>query len=504
MISETDQNTGLLRRFDLLIMLSAVVTLFVALGTEAWWTLNGATTSSLFSIQVSPFYLRINAIGLPSTVPLAVSLGSLTRTLLLLGFVALFAASLRPTAWWRNLALYFGFASLAELYLSFILMYYWAETTFVNAYGVVPPFYGTTSLQANILGLNLSYYPTPLVTAAFGVPYYLGFISIGLVMGRTILKALHDRAFQVLASLLPGGGVRDIYLSPPYRRVWFSSEDRGFNPLAGDPERTNDDELLVSFQKLYDAVEPGGSLSVTLPALATTLEERLERLMPQTGFVAVTSAKPNSAQNSQMELRFRKPVVEKQPSVETETALEPVPEPVVPTLSATEQPATQELPVETVSLPVLEVAEAPAWVPTRMTRLERSILKAAIMTITEKREPVPYRELLNQVYMDLVDRKVEFDSARQIETTLLDHNGKELLLVEEADETRSRVVKKWWLGDQKIGPDRNRGLQALDRVKEARPNMASLRGIFRTSRRPRYKPITEGDDEDSSAEPSEN
>src|SRR5437667_10361465 len=96
MTVQPDLNTGLLKRFDLLIMLSAIVTLFIALGTEPWWTLNGATTNSLFSIQVSPFYLHIDAIGLPTTVPSAVGLGSLTRTLLLLGFVSLFVATLRP------------------------------------------------------------------------------------------------------------------------------------------------------------------------------------------------------------------------------------------------------------------------------------------------------------------------------------------------------------------------------------------------------------------------
>src|SRR5207247_8811092 len=54
-------NTGLLKRFDLLIMLSAIVTLFVALGTEPWWTLNGSTTNSLFSIQVDRKSTRLNS-----------------------------------------------------------------------------------------------------------------------------------------------------------------------------------------------------------------------------------------------------------------------------------------------------------------------------------------------------------------------------------------------------------------------------------------------------------
>src|SRR5438093_7796376 len=304
MTIQPDLNTGLLRRFDLLIMLSAIVTLFVALGTEAWWTLNGATTNSLFSIQVSPFYLHIDAIGLPSTVPLAVGLGSLTRTLLLLGFVSLFVASLRPTAWWRNLAVYFGFASLAELYLSFVLMYYWAETAFVNAYGVVPPYYGTTSLQANIVGLDLSYYTTPLVSATFFLPYYLGFISIGLVTGRTIIKAFHDRSFQVLAALLPSGRVHDIYLTPPYQHVWFYTRDRGYNPLAENPERINDAETLFPFRKLYETVEPGGGRFIILAVWSTTLEARPEKLIPKSRSIAEPELNNAHCKNPTTHLNF--------------------------------------------------------------------------------------------------------------------------------------------------------------------------------------------------------
>src|SRR6266705_1852197 len=145
----------------------SLVALFVALGNEPWWTLRGASTSNLLSIQVSPFYLHINALGLPSTLPTANSLGSFTRVLLILGSLALLAASLHPTAWWRNLAVYLGLSSLAELYFSFVMIYYWAETAIVQAYGVVPPYDGTASLQANILGLDFKYYASPLVTASF-------------------------------------------------------------------------------------------------------------------------------------------------------------------------------------------------------------------------------------------------------------------------------------------------------------------------------------------------
>src|SRR6266568_4054001 len=255
MSAGANEKLGFLRQVDLLVLFGALVALFVALGSEPWWTLTGTATNSLLSVQVSPFYLHINALGLPSTVSAANNLGSFTRVLLILGSLALFAASIQPTSWWRNLAVYFGLSSLVELYLSFVLIYYWA----------------------------------PLVTASFYFPYYLGFVSLGLVVGRSLIKIIHQRAYQVLTALLPGGRIHDVYLSPPFQHVWFSSNDKEFNPLGKDPQVLNDDELLVSFQKLFDTVEPGGSLSIILPDWATTLGDRIEKLMPITGFEVESS-----------------------------------------------------------------------------------------------------------------------------------------------------------------------------------------------------------------------
>src|SRR6266699_2380886 len=268
MSAGANEKLGFLRQVDILVMFGALVALFVALGSEPWWTLTGTATSSLLSVQVSPFYLHINALGLPPTVSAANNLGSFTRVLLILGSLALFAASIQPTSWWRNLAVYFGLSSLVELYLSFVMIYYWAETAIVQAYGVVPPYDGTASLQANILGLDFKYYASPLVTASFYFPYYLAFVGLAMVVGRSLITVIQDRALQVLGALLPGGHVHDVYLTPPYQHVWFSSNDREYNPLGKDPKMLNDDELLVSFKKLYDTVEPGGSLSIILPEWA--------------------------------------------------------------------------------------------------------------------------------------------------------------------------------------------------------------------------------------------
>src|SRR5207247_1173473 len=143
---------------------------------------------------------------------------------------------------------------LAARHVSFLTSYSGAETAIVHAYGLVPPYDATASLHANILGLDFKYYASPLVTASFYFPYYLAFLGLAMVVGRSLITVIQDRAIQVLGALLPGGHVHDVYLTPPYQHVWFSSNDREYNPLGKDPKMLNDDELLVSFKKLYDTV----------------------------------------------------------------------------------------------------------------------------------------------------------------------------------------------------------------------------------------------------------
>src|SRR5713101_2531377 len=114
---------GLLHRADPFALVSSAVALFLVLTNEPWWTITGAHSGNLLAVKISPFYLQTIATGLPSSTPFAATLGSLTRVLSILGFVALAAASIQRTAWWRPLAICFGLCALIELYLSFLLMH---------------------------------------------------------------------------------------------------------------------------------------------------------------------------------------------------------------------------------------------------------------------------------------------------------------------------------------------------------------------------------------------
>src|SRR4029077_11467572 len=92
--------------------------------------------------------------------------------------------------WWGKLAAYFGLCSMTELYLSFLLMYHGALTMLLGAYGILPPDSGTSHLGASIVGLDLNSYLNPLVTANFGLPFYLGFVSLGLIASSLIVNEI--------------------------------------------------------------------------------------------------------------------------------------------------------------------------------------------------------------------------------------------------------------------------------------------------------------------------
>ncbi len=482
-----------------------MVTLFLALSSTPWWTLAGATTNKLLNIQVSPFYLQTNLVGSVTNAPFTTALGSFTRLLLILGFIALAACSIRPLAWWHQLAVYVGLTSLAEIYFSFLLMYHNVETIFLGKYGVLPPYSGTSHLQASILGLDLNYYSSPLVTASFGLPFYLGFLSFGLVGGRIILKSLQDRrrkperrgvhAIFTSEDDNVSNGIHEVYMSPPYQHVWLSSDDKGLNPLGTDPERLTDDQLLLSFDKLYKAVEPGGNVDIILPSWATRVGDRFQKLAPYVGFTIEKSAIIYRTEGKpETEIRFGKPIPQITPTANS--SVENLPNGEIGQI-APPNPMLSGGTVEPEQHPVQDTSAEPAWVPVRMTRLERSILKSAVNVINARRESVPYRELLNQVYLDLVDKNVNFDSARQIETTLLDHSGRELIIVEEEDGTNGLLTRKWSLGERKIVPEKQSSLPFLRVIsRRARPKLTAVHRLLKKwQRKPGYRRKRKADEE---------
>jgi len=411
---------------------------FLALGNDAWWTVKGVGSSAILNVRVSPFYVQIDALSAPSTVSNAFVLGSTTRILLAMTTFALALISIFPKSIWRKPVYWLGMSSLIEVFVSFAFLVHATQVTILNAYGTIPPLAGNTIIQGRVLGLDLTSYQNPILSSNFAPPFYLGLISIAALGGSGIIRyLLHPQKLEFLFSDLLRG-LSGVYLSPPYQHAWFTSTEQALNPLGENPDNLTDDELAMSFEKLLEKMQPGGLVSVILPAWASALNDRLVRVLPWTGFHLEKSdliyRVPGKPEN---ELVFRKPVsvrrfvqVEERDELSTPISILEVPS------IGTEQP------------PAVEVIEEPVWLEPRMSRRELAMVRSAVTTIERRKEPVPYKELLNDVYMELLDKKVDFESARQIETTLLKHAEKELTIIEDIDETGSRVLKKWWLGER--------------------------------------------------------
>jgi len=170
-----------------------VVSLYLVISNDPWWSIRGANGNNLLTMQVSPFYFHATATGLSTTAPFVEFLGPFTRTLLILAFVALGMSSLRPSSWWRELAVYFSLSALIEVYFSFLLIYHAAETTLLGTYGIVPTYSGTSRIPALVVGLDLKTYTQPLVTASFTFPFYFGFVGLGLVGLSLVFESLRGR-----------------------------------------------------------------------------------------------------------------------------------------------------------------------------------------------------------------------------------------------------------------------------------------------------------------------
>ena len=331
------------------------------------------------------------------------------------------------------------------------------------------------------MGTDLNTYLNPSLTAQFNLDFYLGVLSLTIAGASTILKMIQERGLLAAAGI---PGFKEFFLTPPYRHVWLSTSDRTLNPLSQDPESTTDDQLLASFGKIYQTVQPGGTISIILPTWASSISERFQKLLTWTGFsIEDTGTIYRAPGKPETQLRFKKPLVAQESSPQE-------PDTTSALAQAIETESLSETP------PQLGIISQPDWSTTVMTKRERAMLKAAISILSQRKEPVPYRELLNQVYMELVEKKVEFDSARQIETTLLKHVGRELAITEEPDKQGFKAVRKWNLGEEDLAPEPHEGPSIFNKLSGHHPRVPSVMRLLRKwQRKPKYKPRTQREEE---------
>jgi len=261
-------------------------------------------------------------------------------------------------------------------------------------------------------------------------------------------------------------GLSGAFLSPPYQHTWLTSNDQSLNPLAEDPDRLTDDQLAISFEKLLKALQPGAAVSVILPPWATRLSGRLARVVSWTGFDLENSRvifrTPGRPEN---ELVFRKPAIAEEADSEQTEAPEPAapeepPNPEQDLASMGEldnslgadggltgdlyQPGKAD---ENDGPPTDEEIEDPVWAQPEPSPVETAIIASALKMIRRANAPIRHENLVEEVYADLVNENISFDSVGQVEDVLVSHEGKEFTAMEQLDETGTDVVRFWWLGE---------------------------------------------------------
>src|SRR5467141_4959331 len=469
---------------------------------DPWWTLQGEGSSQIITLRVSPFYMETYATGLGVTTPAAVAIGVLTRTLVGIASLLLIISSIKPTVWWNNLAQWFNITAAVQMFLSLAILINTARQEILAEYGILLPLYGRTRFPANVLGLDLRFYPSPIVTAGFNPLFYAGVFCVGLV---TMERLMSLRSMEVLSRI---GEIRELDLLPPYRRVWLASDDKGLNPLSEDPEGVSDEHLMVSFGNIFRTVEPGGIVRILLPSWAGWVGDRIRGLIKSVGFNLETTTVVHEQGQDEIELRLKKPVESIKPVRQTAEAFKG-------SMEQSDMVSNREPLIGGLEVNVAEalVEEAPpiqvqssmvdlkpqVWSHSRqVNKREIAMVRSAAIVIVNHGSPVEYRELLSQVYRDLLEHSSgDFGWIREIEGALLRHAGQELLLIEE--ESQDRVLRNWSIGEEPVADSPAPQWEKLERMKTiaklAETRMKGLREKLHGDRKSGYRKRRAYDDE---------
>ena len=452
-------------RLNIPFLIVAAITGLVATNSDPWWTISSAQSTNILQANVSPFFVRITGVGIPSTVANADTIGLITRILMGLTAIALAWQGFFPMSVWRKPVLWLSLSALAGVFLSFALLVHSTQLILFQQFGVMPGLTGDVTIPGVVLGTDLVAYQSPIISSTLALPFFgglAGFLVLGgMELAQTIL---FPRLALSVSELMTG--LTGAFLSPPYQHTWLTSDDQGMNPLAQDPDRLTDDQLAISFERLLKALQPGATVSVILPPWATRLSNRLARVVSWTGFELENSQvifrTPGRPEN---ELVFRKPVISQKTDSESSEASE---------LAAPEEPSSPEQDLTSVGVldnslgtdgdlssdlyqpgkdvatdgpPVDEEIEDPVWAQPELSPVETAIIASALKMIERTNAPIRHEDLVDEICEDLVNENVSFDSVGQVEDVLVSHEGKEFTAMEQLDETGTDVVRFWWLGE---------------------------------------------------------
>ena len=514
------RETPLYRRINLPMLVAGAIAGILTLGMDPWWTLQGASSNQIILIKVSPFFLEMHATGLPVDLPGVTLIGAVTRMLVGLASLFLILSSVWKGAWWRNLAQWFNIAAIVEVFLSLAIMIGTVRQEILAKYGMAFPLSGRFQFPANVLGMDLQLYPSPVLIAGFELPFYIGVVCLAIVAAERLTSL---RSIEVLSRIR---NIREVHVLPPYKRVWMASDDKGLNPLSTDPEKVSDEQLIVSFGNMFRAVEPGGIVRILLPSWAGWVGDRIQSLVRTVGFRLETLAMVREQGQEEIELRLKKPIVEESygPRIGQSTSLpvetaeaeaSRVPEEMereqqenAPKIGGLTVVSSDQTPIVPVPVPAPTISKRtgrPVWPSSsQVSRTEIAMVKSAVKTISTQGSPVDYRQLLNTVYRDLLGHGSgdEFASVREIEAGLLRHVGLELVVLEEANPQNGTLIKKWWIGEEEPEETDSSHPSYLDRLekiksinKAASARLQGFMSRLRHERKSSYRPRRGNDDE---------
>jgi hypothetical protein len=435
--------------------LAGIIAGILALSKDPWWTLQGEGSSQIITLRISPFYMETYATGLGVTTSAAVAIGALTRFLVGVTSLLLIISSVKTTVWWRNLAQWFNITAVVQMFLSLAILINTARQELLAEYGVMLPLSGRARFPANVLGLDLRLYQSPMMSAGFGALFYAGVFCLFLVATERLMSL---RGIEVLSQIRR---IRELDLLPPYKKVWIASDDRGLNPLSEDPERVTDEQLMVSFGNIFRTVEPGGIVRILLPSWAGWVGDRIQGLVKSVGFKLETTAVVREQGQDEIELRLKKPIRPTKPltqekeneAVNEKRADNAVEMDLGSSIGGLEvnvaDSSVEEPPPIQVQASIVDLKRQ-LWSGTgQINKREMAMVRSAARVILGRGSPVEYRELLSGVYRELLEHSTgDFGSIREIESALLRHVGQELVLIEE--ESPMGVIRKWWIGDEPV------------------------------------------------------
>src|SRR5881628_1930032 len=109
-------------RLNIPFLIGAAIAGILAASSDPWWSARSAISTNILRVDVSPYYVSMTGLGIPSTVPNADVSGLIVRVAVGVTAVALAWQGLFPLSIWRKPVLWLSLSVVAGTFLNFALL----------------------------------------------------------------------------------------------------------------------------------------------------------------------------------------------------------------------------------------------------------------------------------------------------------------------------------------------------------------------------------------------